>query len=344
MQSSFVSLADLAEEVERIENQKQDYLVPSKSMKLYNKNVMDVEGVGSFTMNQLAEGQLSNKLEIPKKFYDKLGEYDGLRENVVNTFMAKRDGKQLVRTLDGNMRAFLSDSYQPMDNAPIMTGILTALKDSGHQNGIKVRGLNLTEQRLYMQISFPMLRSEVVPGDVVEYGITITNSETGCGSVDVSSMVWRLVCSNGLISSSVLRKRHVGRRVDTESMDIFKADTVRAEMESFRLRFRDVLAASMTESHFEKELNLIRAAAGDRIEAPTETVKNVTKHFNLSDKDGDAILGNMVHEMNLTRWGLVNGITALAHSIDNADRQYEVEKLGHDVLTLPRSQWEVLSA
>lgn len=87
----------------------------------------------------------------------------------------------------------------------------------------------------------------------------------------------------------------------------------------------------------------MKAAAEDRIEKPQAMMKNVTQRFGLSEDHGDMILSNMIEEGNLSRWGLANGITALAKSIENMDRQYEYEKLGNAIIELPKSEWKNLA-
>src|SRR5204862_9691 len=97
---------------------------------------------------------------------------------------------------------------------------------------IKVASLSLTETKLYVEIIFPGLQAEVKKGDIVQAGIILSNSEVGYGAVDISSLIWRLVCSNGLIGQSLVSRYHVGKRIydDAQEMNIFKHDTLVAEI------------------------------------------------------------------------------------------------------------------
>ncbi len=64
-----------------------------------------------------------------------------------------------------------------------------------------------------MRITLPGDPYIVKPGDVVESGIDLTNSEVGLRSVGITPISYRLVCSNGLRawrSESTSRFRHVG--------------------------------------------------------------------------------------------------------------------------------------
>jgi hypothetical protein len=198
---------------------------------------------------------------------------------------------------------------------------------------------------MFLQVVFPSMTRDVAVGDAVQYGLTISNSEVGAGSVDVSSMIWRLVCSNGMVASSVVNSRHVGRQASGgEDYSIFSDEAVRADMQAFKLKLRDTVEAAISDTAFDAIVDQMRDATQDRITRPEQTVRNVTKRFDLSEDFGDLILGNMIEESNMSRWGVVNGITALAKQIESPDRQYEIERLGHSVLTLSPSEWSVIAA
>jgi hypothetical protein len=173
--------------------------------------------------------------------------------------------------------------------------------------------------------------------------LTITNSEVGASSVDIQEFIWRLVCANGAIGQSLLRSYHVGARIDYENSEIFQNDTIEAEMKSFTLRLRDVMADAVSQTRLDMTADKMRSANQDKIYKPAAMMKEVTKYFSISDSDGDLILSNMIENNSMTRYGLMNGITALAHRIENADKQYEVEKLGMQIIDLKPHEWMMLN-
>jgi hypothetical protein len=74
---------------------------------------------------------------------------------------------------------------------------------------------NVTDSKLYIQALFPRLEGEVKPGDAVQGGLIITNGEIGDSAFDIRPMIYRLVCTNGLITGNVandarLRRNHLG--------------------------------------------------------------------------------------------------------------------------------------
>lgn len=337
MRGNYKNLSTLVNEVERIESIKNDYLVPSNNIRMFDDNSFAVNDM-NFGINSFAHGQVAEKLGIPKKYYDAMEAIPGLRTINVNEWLReKQDSKYLVRTLDGTTRAFLSDRYRPIDNYDVLSSFLPVIK--GMDVKIQPNTLSLTETKMYIPVIFPTLEGEVKKGDVVQAGIILTNSEVGAGAVDIKRMVWRLVCSNGLISASVLRKYHIGSRIDEENFDLFANDTILAELDAFKLRMRDIIKDALNPQKFQEYLLKMQGAAEDKIRNVNETVANITKRFGLSEKHNDLIINNMVEEGNLNRYGLANGLTALAHDLDNIDAQYEVEKMGAQVIEMSRTEW-----
>ncbi len=342
METQYKTLTEFAHEIDRREASKLDLIVPARKMSLSQDDTMYIDG-RVFNVNQVAHGQIAEKLGIPKRYYDAMTQIPFLREHNVNAWLENSDKNYLARTLDGNMRAMLSDRYKPLDNFMVLRSFLPTLDEAGE---FTIRSSNLSDTRMYLQVIFPKMEAAVTPGDIVQWGITLTNSEVGYGAVDISTMVWRLACSNGMIGSSVLRRHHVGARIGVKEEDynLYADDTIEADMHAFQLKMRDTLKNAVSDVEFHKQLDKMKEAAGDEITKPETVVTNVTKHFNMNESLSELILTNMVKEKDFTRWGLANGITALAHQIDEADKQYEVEHLGARLIDMGRKEWEGLVA
>ena len=74
-----------------------------------------------YQINENAHNQISAKLGIPIKYYDRLRrDYPDLLSENVNRFFEKEPATRLLRTTDGRIRAFVSDRYKAMDNAPLL--------------------------------------------------------------------------------------------------------------------------------------------------------------------------------------------------------------------------------
>lgn len=336
MKGNIESFSALKAEVNRIREVKIDRLPKNKEL------AMDTDGtLNGIDIGVVAHQQISEKLGIPKKYYDRMLAVPDLRRANVNAWLDRQpDQKHLVRVLDNRVRAFLSDRFKPVDNWMIMDSFMPVLE----KMDVQVVSSSLTEIRMYLQVVFPGLSAEVTVGDIVQAGVILTNSETGCGAVDVSHVVWRLKCSNGMIGQSVLNKYHVGRRVgdNIQDYDIFQNDTIEAELLSFRKQLRDVLTYSLSQSFLDTQVEKMRKATEDVIEDSQTTVENVVKRFSFNENEGSKILMNLGHESGTkqpTRWDIANSVTALAHSTENPDRQFQFEKAGNDIIEMSKKEW-----
>lgn len=343
MQSTFQTLTQFAQEIDRRETSKQDYVVPANQLSFTNKshvyfNGQELEPTDRFHC------QMSEKLSIPKKYYDRMrAEEPELLQHNVNTWLGKSDKSHMVRTLDNKARAFLSDRYRPIDNALVMGALLPNV--AGMDN-IQIKTQSMSDDRLYFQLIFKNMQADIKQGDTVSWGLSFTNSEVGLSAFDIKTFLFRLVCKNGMVGQSLIRQYHVGRRVgaNEEDYSLFKDDTIEAELQSLRLRTRDIISNAISGDLFPSMVAKLQEATGDIITKPVETIENVTKRFSLSASLNEMVMENMAREQDFSRYGLANGITALAHKLDNLDAQYEVEKVGSRIIELTSKEWKEVAA
>lgn len=345
MRNNYESMEAFAKEIEKMEATKNDFLAPSSKIRLAQDRVIEIEDdEHQYEVTDFAHGQIADKCQIPRKYYAKMAEIPGLRTLNVNAWLKEKGSeRQLIRTLDNKIRAVLTDGFKPIDNYGILyVAILPALLP--FKNDIQVKALSISETKMYIQFVIKSLQAEIKKGDIVQYGATVSNSEVGAGSANAESWIHRKVCDNGMVRASLFRKYHVGRRItEDDNADIWKSDTLQKELEGYQLRLRDVIQHALTKENFQKEVDKLKGAASDQITKVTETVENVTKRFGLTKTEGSDIIQNMVMSGDSTRWGLANGLTAMAHKFDNPDRQYHFEKIGSEIIDISPSDWKYLN-
>jgi hypothetical protein len=348
MQKGFEKLEDFAREIERRESEKADFLVPAAKFKMVNDGALEIQGSEKI-LTDYAHGQVAGKFSIPKRYYDAMGAIPGLRTENVNAWAGHNKDDYLVRTLDNKARALLSSRYRVIDNFPILREAIFPVINE-YKSELQVKAYSLTDTKLYLQLIFPSISTEVQKGDILNYGITITNSEVGAGAFDIKSFFWRIVCSNGLISESLIRRNHVGKSIDLQAEDsqIYQDDTIEAEMTAYKLKIRDVVAYALTDR---TRIDAMAQKAAGAIEqkisiGAIDAVQNITKHYSgiLLESDSENMIKTIVLEQQYNKWGMVNSLTALAHSIESPDRQYQIERAGWDLLNMSASVWNKLAS
>lgn len=99
--------------------------------------------------------------------------------------------------MDGRLRAFLSDRYRRLDNLELIDHVLPVISQ---MKGCEVVSADITETHLYLKVINKTMKTEIVPGDIVQAGFVVSNSEIGLGALKVEPLVYRLICKNGMIS------------------------------------------------------------------------------------------------------------------------------------------------
>lgn len=346
------TLQELAVEIQRQDKAKWDFLVPTSEMKMvstYEGTHFAVNGIGEFGLTENAHHQLGEYCGIPAGYYNKLAEYPDMLATNVNHWLNVRGGdNRMIRTLDGNARAFLSDRYRRIDNVQVAETVLPMIS---RLDGAEVKSCEVTENRMYLKVVSPKLSAEVKVGDVVQAGLLISNSEIGCGSVMVAPLIYRLVCTNGMIAHDSdlnrYRKHHVGRvnEIDAE-YTVLRDETVEAEDKALMMRLQDAVSSAISDAVFSEVVGKMREAVTTKIEAKSipRVVELVSKEVGIQQGEQESILGHLIEGGDLSLYGLGNAVTRAAQDVKSYDRSTELESIGYKVMTLHPKKFNTIAA
>lgn len=345
-----ISLTDLAARIEGNKSLKADYIAPAKAITIEAQDdgviAARVPAQGSFPVRDIAFGQVAEFTGVPKKYADRMrSEAPSLLVDNLNTWLDRRDDKRMIRTLGGDMRAFLSNRYNRIENEEIAE---TALPILAEIPDVQIVSCEITERRMYIQAVTPRLFRDVKVGDRVQAGVIISNSEVGFGAVNIAPLVFRLKCLNGMIGAdSRLRAYHVGRAQD-DTDALLADDTKQAEDRAVLLKVRDFVRAAVDETAFDKRVAKMAALAdGSAVVTgdPAKAVEVLARKVEATEEERGGILRALIEGGDLTAWGLLNAVTAQAHNAVQYDRSVEFEAMGGKLLDLPAKEWrEILVA
>lgn len=331
------SMTEIEAELNRQLSTKHDFLMPTSFLAFtVGGHLLNKQSGKSLPLTDHAHQQVAKFLDIPRQYYDRMlaGEPDLLASNV-NRWLERQPPKtrRLVRTLDGQARAVLSDRYFPLDHLDLTRALVPSLTAAG----CEIISAEVTEKRLYIKAVTPRITGEVKVGDRVQAGVLIQNSEVGCGRVEVSPLVYQLKCLNGLVINELSNTRHhVGRRAsddDIEANGIYSRETIMTDIAAFLLKARDCVKAALDQAVFSGIVGKMRAAAGEKLDNAEEAIEEITGRYSLTEDEGKAIRQNLVEGGDASRMGLIDAITLLAHK-QNADyaRAVELEAIGGELL------------
>jgi hypothetical protein len=169
------------------------------------------------------------------------------------------------------------------------------------------------------------LQAKLAPGtherlnDVVCGGITFQNSIMGESTMEVTGYVYRLICSNGMISAE--SKFKWSRKTETVELSTWFEEHVRACYESI-------------DHEFDKIEQLIQTPIVEGHRA--QVLTNVFQEYELSDKMRHAVLARMADEPPRHMWDVVNAITNIANDEEYADNPHTIRRIqtiGGDIST-----------
>lgn len=338
------TLTELATELDRQMKTKKDFIAQSTALTIGNDAETLLGINGGYKIGDLAHDQLAQRLEIPRKYYDRMrSTAPALLAQNANHWLHTDNERRMVRTLDGKVRAFLSDRFRPIDNYDVASAVLPTIQKSG----CRIESCEVTERKMYLKVVTDRLTADIKKGDAVQAGLVISNSEVGCGAVKVEPMIFRLVCLNGMIAADAsLRKYHVGRLAEIQdgAVEYFKAETMRADNKAFMMKIQDLTSAMLDGGLFNNIVEKMRAATtGTSILKPVAAIEEVKSILSLSETEGDNVLNHLIKGNDLSRYGLLNAVTAASQEVEDYDRATELEKIGGQILELPKSDWETIA-
>lgn len=347
------TLTELAIEIDRQNKAKKDYLIDTRRLTLdasehgSTLTLADPDrGLQIVTKpNELAHRQIGTALKIPATYYDRMMvEYPELLCQNVNGWFQKNPSERMVRTLDGTTRAFLSNRYRRIDNFELAETVLPII---GDMPDAIFESCEITDTHMYIKVVNPRLTAEITPGDVVQSGMIITNSEVGLSSVKIQPLVYRLVCSNGMVvNDAATRKYHVGRiNSADDNFELFADDTVQADDRAFMLKVRDTVKATVDAVRFDRVVEKMREAKGIKITTNDipKMIEMAGSDFGYTKKEGNGILDHLIRGGDFSLFGFANSITRYSQDVESYDRATELESIGYSVMTMPRGTWKKIN-
>lgn len=262
--------------------------------------------------------QLCQRLNMPASYFKRCPE--PLQDDQFNHWIEHgerpktRPERWLLRTRRENLRGVLTERYACLDNRDVLD-TLRPLVEPQYQVG----WFALSDESFHLRLIDPRLGREVLPHDRLVAGVHLANSEVGKRAVTVDAMVYRLVCSNGLVrlvsGGSLLYQRHVSwskPRFEVALHQAVQAALVHGVGFIERMSWATQVPVP--------DMDTAIGTLGGRWSLSQTTTANVRQ----------SLLG-MPRDQQETLYGLVNAVTHAAQSLP-ADERYGLETLAGDLV------------
>jgi len=357
------SLQDLAIELDRQAKAKRDYIVNTRHLdvsvipstpekpqaellSMVSSNAEEVMNIG-----RTAHSQVATRLAIPSRYYHRMREEaPDLWARNVNHWLHDKPQTRMVRTLDDSCRAFLSSSYRRLDNFDltqvVLPMVLPGIAGNMHTtHGTQVTSCEVTDDYLHLKFAHTLLTGEVMPGDVVQAGFGVRNSEVGLGTYEVFFFLLRLVCSNGMKLPFGYRKVHLGRSKSADQFQELFTDKSKAlEDATVFSQTRDVIAGLATKDKFNETLAMLKESTKDKLEGDVPAaVKVLGNQVSLTADEESNVLTHLIEGGDLSKWGVANAVTRAAEDVESYDRASELEAIGGKVVLMAKPSWQQIA-
>ena len=341
------TLEKIGMELQRQRAARKDFLADTKSLVFKTEgrdsmlSVLTEKGNHAFRINDLAHQQIAARLGIPYRYYQKMQlEQPRLLDENVNTWFRETPERRMIRVLDGNVRAFLSDRYRRLDHLELCAAVLPVIQG---MKGASIESCEVTEAHLYLKVINKKTKAEVSVGDVVQAGFVVSNSEVGLGSLRVEPLVYRLVCKNGMISKDYAQKRyHIGRQAGgnaEEAYEIYSDETLAQDDKAFFMKVQDTVRCAVDEAKFQMTVDKLREAMHIPMEHdPVKSVELLADKFLLTQNERGDVLRQLFISGDSSRYGLVNAVTAASQIASDYERATELERIGGEILAMPTAK------
>lgn len=307
-----------------------------------NGLVLDVAGVENARapMTDYALGQACARYGMPAKFARELLDAESqvvrvlAAENLETLARVQGGGRALIRTQDGKVRAVLSDSYKRLDARPMVD----AFVDRCSVLGLVPCEGHVTDTRVAIKAMMPTV-FEPAPGEVMCFGIQLKTSDFGAGALDLHAFVLRLACTNSAMIENVMRKVHLGRKLEEGT---FSQKTYQLESETSVSALRDVMSHAFDDGGERFADMVAKATEGSPTFDASKRIEAMVKGGKLTKAEGKEV-STVYNTPDVEKlpagnspWRLSNAVSWFAHSPDithrSNDRRLELEQLAGDII------------
>lgn len=325
--SPVASIADVGEQLTEASRGTWDALIEPAEITLVQGRVVSprlyrYEYPTGLSLTPWATGQLCQFLGMPTAYFRRCPPElqdtqcnhwleERVQETVleaVSTGKGKTSPRWLLRARGDVLRGVLTERYVRLDHLELFAALSPALAQSGYE----VDWFALTDESLHLRLHDASRFRDALPGDRLMAGVHIGNSEVGKRAVTVDALVYRVICTNGLIQKvdggSLLHQRHIA-----------------LSRPEFLLSVQTAVREAFAQS--ECYLTRLSAAVAHPIGDMDRAIRKLAGEWGLSQGAEEAVKAAVLSEhrsQHETLYGLVNGLTAVARTL-SPDERYTLE-------------------
>ena len=333
-----------------MQNQPQDFIVKANALQFSGNDGlrMALGDKSEFGIHRFALGQIAEIATVPTRFVDSLAGDEWGREliayNLNEIFRHRNAKRHLVRTVNNEVRGFLSDQYRRLDSRPIIEAFVTGVMKLG---ALPYKGI-VTDTRVCIQAILPEV-FDVIPGEVIAFVLSLENSDFGNGALSLRVGALRVWCDNLAIFEENMRQIHLGRRLDENIL--FSQKTYELDTKTTVSALSDIVGIQLNRDGLKKRMELLAVNAQKAVD-PAAAMKMLKDALGVgaAQKVIDAYASADIEMIpaGANAWRLSNAISWIGGQESDGEKKLELMKLAGRVLlpgkggSIPFAEAEVM--
>lgn len=321
-----------------INNQPTDRIVRGRALNFHPTATgigVNLDAVVDETIHRNALNQMAQDVDMPMKFLDSLADDKAswakalLAHNLNTIFHERFPGKRnLARSVNGQIRGFLSDQYRRLDSRPIVEAFASAAHERG---ALPYEGI-VTDTKISIRAIMPEI-FEPVPGELIAYGLALENSDFGNGALSLRAYILRMWCNNLAITEETMRQIHLGQRLADNI--VYSQRTYELDTKTTVSALKDVTKLQLNADNLRTRMDAVKATAGQAVtnESAEQRLKRILNKGE-AEKALDAFKSKDVYNLpeGQNVWRLSNAISWIAGQTEDVERKLALNKIAGEVL------------
>jgi len=238
---------------------------------------LQLEQGDEYTLHPHAVSQAGARLGIPTKYIKDLAysQEQWSRDLAAHSLNVHSENtsrqRMLFRSVGGEVRGILSDSYRRLNTKDIYANFLKS--SMGH--GATVWDVSKSDTKSWVEMVIPhIVEVETSKNGTISmiFGLRISNSDFGSSSLEVRAFHTQVVCLNGMVRNSIHSQRHLGSKIpsdlsvsnetymlDTQTQASLVKDIVDSQFSksAIELQVADLQLAGSMELDMEREIKML---------------------------------------------------------------------------------------
>ena len=178
-----------------------------------------------------------------------------------------------MREVNGQVRAFLSDSYRRYDSMKLYMAFLQAVSE---QNALLLDAFS-DESKDFFEVIHPQIvpvKTELNGTVFMSFGARLRHSDFGNGALELRTFNMQAVCLNGMVTETKLREIHLGGKLP-DNINLSN-ETMRLDSMTKASAIRDTVKSIFSPDNLKNDVARIQRAGSIRIDFDKE-IKRLPK-------------------------------------------------------------------